>query len=64
MNYGDTFRLENYTFEVIKPTMEQRPYKVRCVETKETKDSAISYENAADMLIDGYKFMESMGEEK
>jgi hypothetical protein len=32
-----------YTFKIIPQTNPQRPYRVRCLQTLEEKDSALSY---------------------
>lgn len=56
MNNENIFEYKGYTFEKIKANIKQRPYKVRCLETSDTKDSSFSYEDAADMLVDGYNF--------
>lgn len=59
---GNQFRLDGYTFKEIKSTNSHRPYRVRCVETGDEKDGAISYEEAAGLLTGQYLFAKSMWE--
>lgn len=40
-----------YSFKTIKETNPHRPYKVCCVETGGQKDSAISYQDAINLLL-------------
>lgn len=47
----DFFEYKGYNFKVIKSIDKQRPYRVRCIETNTEKDSAISYNDAAGLLI-------------
>jgi len=56
------FRLDGYTFKEIKLTNPHRPYRDRCVETGDEKDGAISYEEAARLLVEQYVFAESIWE--
>lgn len=56
------FRLNGYTFKQIKSNNPHRPYRVRCIETGDEKDSAISYEEAASLLTGQYAFAKSMWE--
>mgnify|MGYP004654761279 CR=1 FL=1 len=52
------FELNGYNFKEIKATNLHRPYRVKCIETGDEKDAATSYEGAAQILIDQYKFAE------
>lgn len=47
---------EGYTFEEIQSIDIHRPYRVKCIETGETKDSAISFEDAINLLLGPMKF--------
>lgn len=46
----DTVKYEGYTFEKINDKG-NRPYKVKCYETKEEKSSSISFEDAINLII-------------
>lgn len=46
----EQFTRDGFTFLQIKSRNPERPYKVRCLETGETKDSALSYEDAAGLI--------------
>lgn len=48
---NDTFKYQGYTFLKIKSNNKERPYKVRCLETSEEKDSGCSYNAAADLIV-------------
>lgn len=54
-----SFTLGGYTFVEIESKNSNRPYRVRCRETGEEKDSAISSEDAASLLINNEKFSKS-----
>ncbi len=56
----NTFSLDGYSFIEIKSNNRHRPFKVRCIETTEEKDSAISYGDAAGLLINQYNFAQSI----
>lgn len=43
-----------YTFEEISSKNDK--FVVRCIQTNETKESNISYEDAAKLLVDIYEF--------
>lgn len=45
------FEMNGYTFKAVKSTNPQRPFKVRCLQTLEEKDSAMSYEDAISLLL-------------
>ena len=45
------FELKGDHFQQIKAIIAERPYRVKCIETSETKDSAFSFEDAADMIV-------------
>lgn len=45
------FEYEGYNFKVIKSINKQRPYRVHCIETNTENDSALSYIDAASLLI-------------
>lgn len=45
------FVLDGYTFIEMKSNSSNRPYRVKCLETGEEKESAISYNDAAGMLV-------------
>lgn len=47
---NDNFSLDGFTFKEIKSVNKQRPYSVRCLETLDEKDSAISCHDAAGLL--------------
>lgn len=50
------FKLDGYSFIEIKSNNYHRPFRVRCIETRDEKDSAISYRDAAGLLISQYNF--------
>ena len=50
------FKVDGYTFKEIESTNRYRPYRVRCIETGEEKDGAISYEEAAQLLVGQYEY--------
>jgi nucleoside-triphosphatase THEP1 len=54
------FKVDGYTFKEIKSTNPHRPYRVRCIETGDEKDGAISYEEAARLLIGQYEFAKNI----
>ena len=47
----ETITKEGFNFEVIKSTNPRRPYRVRCLESLEEKDSALSYDDAVCLLL-------------
>ena len=47
----EIFEYKGYSFKVIKSINKQRPYRVRCIETNTENDSALSYIDAASLLI-------------
>lgn len=47
----DQFSYKGYKFIIIDSVNPQRPYNVRCIETGDIKDSAISYMDAAGLII-------------
>lgn len=46
----EQFVRDGFTFLCINSHNPERPYKVRCLETGETKESALSYEDAAGLI--------------
>ena len=56
----DRFKVDKYTFKEIKSTNSYRPFRVRCVETGDEKDSSISCEDAAMLLVGQYQFAEDI----
>ena len=54
------FKVAGYTFKKVKSINTHRPYRVRCVETGDEKDGAISYEEAAQLLVAQYGFAKNM----
>ena len=58
------FKINGYTFREIKSTNPHRPYRVRCIETGEEKDSSISYEEAAGLLVGQYEFAKDVWDRK
>lgn len=56
----NTFKLDGYTFQEIKSNNTHRPFRVRCIETGEEKDGAISYNEAASLLIGQYQYTENV----
>lgn len=54
------FKAAGYTFKEVKSTNPYRPYRVRCVETGDEKEGAISYEEAAQLLVAQYEFAQNM----
>ena len=51
-----------YTFKTIPHTNPQRPYRVRCMETLEEKDSALSYDDAISLLVQPMLFAQARHE--
>ena len=47
----EIFEYKGYSFKVIKSINKQRPYIVRCIVTNTENDSALSYIDAASLLI-------------
>lgn len=41
---GYMIKQDGYTFKKIESKIAEKPYRVRCIETGEEKDSSISYE--------------------
>lgn len=60
----DRFKVDKYTFKEIKSTNSHRPFRVRCVETGDEKDSSISCENAATILVEQYQLAENVWDNK
>lgn len=56
------FKVDGYSFIEIKSNNSHRPFRVRCTETREEKDSAISYRDAAELLTCQYKFAQNLTE--
>lgn len=56
----NTFKLNGYTFQEIKSNNPHRHFRVRCIETGEEKDGAISYNQAASLLIESYQYTENV----
>jgi hypothetical protein len=54
------FKLDGYSFIEIKSNNYHRPFRVRCIETRDEKDSAISYRDAAGLLIGQYNFAQTI----
>lgn len=54
------FKLDGYTFKEIKSNNPHRPFRVRCLETGEEKDGAISYNEAASLLVGQYQYAKSV----
>lgn len=48
---GDIIKQDGYTFEKIESKIAEKPYRVRCVETGDEKDSSISYEQAIYLIL-------------
>lgn len=57
---SEIFAKDGYTFEEIKADNPERPFKVKCLQTGDTKDSSIGSIEAADLLVDIYKFHENV----
>lgn len=47
----EQFKQDGFTFVCINSSQPERPYRVRCLETGDTKDSALSYEDAAGLIV-------------
>ena len=47
----DLFEISGFHFKSIKSTNDHRPYRIKCIETLDEKDSALSYQDAANLLI-------------
>lgn len=60
MYMENTFKQGKYTFVELKAKKGYRPYRVRCLETGEEKDSSISYADAAGLLLDTYSFADEL----
>lgn len=54
------FKMDEYSFIEIKSNNYHRPFRVRCIETREEKDSAISCRDAAGLLTCQYKFVQNL----
>lgn len=52
----NSFKQGEYTFVEIESKNNHRPYRVKCVETGEEKESAINYADAAGLLLGIYEF--------
>ncbi len=48
------FTIGEYTFEEITPTYDK--FAVKCIQTNDKKESSISCEESANLLVDIYKF--------
>lgn len=57
-----TIKYEKYEFVPCKSINSERPFCVKCLQTSDKKDSAISYEDAANLLIGQYKYTENVRE--
>lgn len=55
----DTVKYQGYTFEKINAKGD-RPYKVRCYETGEEKNSSISFEDAMNLIISPIEYSKSV----
>lgn len=56
------FKVDGYSFIEIKSNNPHRPFRVRCIETREEKESAISYRDAAELLTCQYKFAQTLAD--
>ena len=56
----NSFKQGGFTFLEIKSINDHSPFRVRCIETQEETDSAISYSDAASRLIQRQRFAESI----
>ena len=56
---SETFEREGYHFQEVRAIIKQRPYRVRCIETGDFKDSEVSYGDAAMLILQEIKFAES-----
>lgn len=54
------FKLDGYTFKEVKSNNPHRPFRVRCLETGEEKDGAISYNEAASLLVGQYQYAKNV----
>lgn len=54
------FNVEEYSFIEIKSNNHNRPFRVRCIETRDEKDSSISYRDAAELLTCHYIFAKNI----
>lgn len=59
----EDFMLEGYHFKRIKEVIADRPYRVKCIETQETKDSPYSLKDAAEMIVHSNNAMKKNLEE-
>ncbi len=57
------FILEGYHFKIIKAVIAERPHRVKCIETQETKDSPYSLKDAAEMIVHSNNAMKKNLEE-
>ncbi|MBN3346145.1 hypothetical protein EXM98_02935 [Clostridium botulinum] len=48
---GYMIKQDGYTFKKIESKIAEKPYRVRCIETGEEKDSSISYEQAICLIL-------------
>lgn len=56
----DIIKREGYTFRIIKSTNAQRPFRVQCIETGAQNDSALSYEDAVNLILGTINFAEKI----
>jgi len=54
----DKFVIDGFTFEEMKGIVSYRPFRVKCIETGDLEDSAISNEDAARLIISRIRFRE------
>ena len=56
---GEIVYKDNFSFKKIKSIDKEIPYRVRCLENGEEKDSYISYEDAIELILGNISFAES-----
>lgn len=56
---GNTSDYRGHKFLKIKSNNKERPYRVKCLETLEEKDSGCSYEAAADLIVSPMEFAQN-----
>ena len=54
----DKFVIDGFTFEVMKEIVPYRPFRVKCIETGDLGESAISNEDAARLILNQIRFSE------
>ncbi len=57
---GNKFELEGYSFIKVKEKNNDRPFRVKFIETGEEKDSSISHISAASLLLEQYNFSQAI----